>query len=138
MMIRKTFRYRVYLSPEQDERARRWEGTLRFVWNLALEQRLLGLSRLKGAKIYRTAFDQINELKALLAQTPPDKTAEAETVAKRTDKLVKELAEDKPDREMVDTMGQSLKRAAENLAGALPLVLPIATQIVAYVLKLAG
>jgi putative transposase len=68
MMIRKTFRYRVYLSPEQDERARRWEGTLRFVWNLALEQRLLGLSRLKGAKIYRTAFDQINELKALRAE----------------------------------------------------------------------
>lgn len=80
----------------------------------------------------------VNELKALLEKTPPDKTSEAETVVKRTEKLVKELEEDKPDQEMVETMGQSLKRAAENLAGALPAVLPIATQIVAYVLKLAG
>lgn len=80
----------------------------------------------------------VNELKTLLDQTPPDKIAEAETVAKRTDKLVKELEEQKPDPEMVETMGKSLKKAAENLAGALPAVLPIATQIVAYVLKLAG
>jgi hypothetical protein len=80
----------------------------------------------------------VNELKSQLEQTPPDKTAEAETLAKRTDKLVKELEEPQPDREMVETMGNSLKRAAENLARALPVVLPIATQIVAYVMKLAG
>lgn len=80
----------------------------------------------------------INELRALLEKTPPDKAAEAETVVKRTDKLIKELEEDKPDPEMVETMGNSLKKAAENLAGALPAVLPIAAQIVTYVLKLAG
>ncbi len=80
----------------------------------------------------------VNALKTQLEQTPPDKTAEAETLAKRTDKLVKELEEPQPDREMVETMGNSLKKAAENLAGALPVVLPIATQIVAYVLKLVG
>jgi ElaB/YqjD/DUF883 family membrane-anchored ribosome-binding protein len=80
----------------------------------------------------------VNELKTLLEQTPANKTAEAETVAKRTEKLVKELEEEKPDREMVETMGHSLKKAAENLAGALPTILPIATQIVAFVLKLVG
>jgi len=67
----------------------------------------------------------VNELKTLLKRPPPDKTAEAETVAKRTEKLVKELGKKKPDREMVETMGHSLKKAAENLAGALPVVLPL-------------
>ena len=68
MLIRKTFRYRVYLSPEQDERARRWEGTLRFLWNLANEQRLLGLMRPKAERIFPSAFDQINDLKDLRAE----------------------------------------------------------------------
>jgi len=80
----------------------------------------------------------VDELKTLLEQTPPAKAAEAETVAKRTEKLVQELKEEKPDPEMVEMMGHSLKKAAENLAVALPAVLPIATRIVAYVLKLAG
>jgi hypothetical protein len=48
------------------------------------------------------------------------------------------LEEEKPDRELVETMGHSLKRAAENLAGTVPAVLPLAARIVAHVLKLAG
>jgi putative transposase len=69
VLIRKTFRYRVYLSPEQDERARRWEGTLRFVWNLALEQRFLNLDHCECDVRYMTAFDQINGLTDLREET---------------------------------------------------------------------
>lgn len=47
-----------------------WEGALRFLWNLAHEQRLLGLARCKDEKRYYTAFDQINELTELRAELP--------------------------------------------------------------------
>jgi putative transposase len=70
VLIRKGFRFRVYLLPEQDERARRWENASRFLWNLALEQRLLGLARPKDERVYPTAFDQINEMTALRAEMP--------------------------------------------------------------------
>ena len=81
-MIRKAYRYRVYLTPEQDARARQWEGALRFLWNLANEQRLLGLMRPKGERVYPTAYDQINELTELrellpwLADVPRDVCAQ--------------------------------------------------------------
>jgi putative transposase len=65
---RKGFRFRVYPTPEQEERLLRWEGALRFLWNLALEQRRMGLARTD--KRYPTAFDQINELTELRAELP--------------------------------------------------------------------
>jgi putative transposase len=43
---------------------------LRFLWNLANEQRLLGLSRPRDERIFPTAFDQINELTELRAALP--------------------------------------------------------------------
>jgi putative transposase len=45
-----------------------WQSALRFLWNLAHEQRLMGLAR--AEKRYPTAFDQINELTALRAELP--------------------------------------------------------------------
>jgi IS605 OrfB family transposase len=45
-----------------------WESALRFLWNLALEQRKLGLARPR--RLYPDAFDQISELKALCAEVP--------------------------------------------------------------------
>ena len=45
-----------------------WESALRFLWNLALEQRKLGLAR--PSRCYPTAFDQINELTELRAEVP--------------------------------------------------------------------
>ena len=68
MLTRKAFRYRIYPTPAQEARLRRWNDALRFLWNLAHEQRLLGLSRTD--KRYPMAFDQINELTELRAAMP--------------------------------------------------------------------
>jgi putative transposase len=82
LVIRKAFRYRVYPTVEQEARLRQWEGAQRFLWNLAHEQRLMGLARPNGEKRYPTAFDQINELKPLraehdwLADVPRDSQAQ--------------------------------------------------------------
>lgn len=70
MLLRKGFRYRAHVSPEQDDRLRRWEHAERFLWNLALEQRLMGLSRPRDERVYPSAVDQINELTELRAELP--------------------------------------------------------------------
>jgi len=44
VLTRKAFRYRVYPTPAQEARLVAWESSLRFLWNLANEHRLLGLS----------------------------------------------------------------------------------------------
>ena len=66
MLQRRAFRYRVYPTREQERRLLQWEGALRWLWNLANEQRLMGLAR--ADKRYPTAFDQINELTGLRAE----------------------------------------------------------------------
>ena len=45
MLIHKSFVYRVYPSEEQVARLGQWNDALRFLWNLANEQRLMGLAR---------------------------------------------------------------------------------------------
>lgn len=70
VLVRKAFRYRIYPSEEQKLRLSRWEGALRWLWNLALEQRRMGLARPHGEQRFPTAFDQINELTALRAEVP--------------------------------------------------------------------
>ena len=62
------FRYRIYPTAEQEQRLIAWEHALRFLWNLALEQRKLGLAR--PLRIYPKAFDQITELTPLRAELP--------------------------------------------------------------------
>ena len=64
----KGYKFRIYPNAKQSERLLAWESALRFLWNLALEQRKLGLAR--PARLYPTAFDQINELTALRAEVP--------------------------------------------------------------------
>jgi putative transposase len=66
VLVRKAFRFRVYPTEAQEARLVAWESALRFLWNLANEQRMLGLSRTH--KRYPTAFDQINELTDLRAE----------------------------------------------------------------------
>jgi len=68
--ICKAFRYRVYPTQEQIATADRWSDALRFLWNLANEQRHLGLAKSRSERRYPTAFDQINELTALRAELP--------------------------------------------------------------------
>jgi putative transposase len=70
VLVRKAFRFRVYPTPAQAARLTAWESALRWLWNLAHEQRRMGLGRPLGERRYPTAFDQINELKALRAEAP--------------------------------------------------------------------
>jgi putative transposase len=70
MLIRKSFRYRAYPSAAQVARLDRWDDALRFLWNLAHEQRRMGLFRPRDERRFPTAFDQINELTALRAELP--------------------------------------------------------------------
>jgi putative transposase len=68
--VSKAFRYRVYPTSKQVARLYAWESALRTLWNVALEQRKLGLARPKDERVYPTAFDQINNLTELRAELP--------------------------------------------------------------------
>ncbi len=62
------YKFRIYPTPEQEGRLRQWQGALRVLWNVALEQWNLGLARSKGERIYPTAYGQSRELTALRAE----------------------------------------------------------------------
>jgi putative transposase len=64
------FRFRVYPTAEQAARYGKWNDALRFLWNLAHEQRLMGLCTVRDRKRYYTAFDQQLELTDLRAELP--------------------------------------------------------------------
>lgn len=68
MQAVKVFQYRVYPSAEQVARLRRWEGALRFLWNLAHAQRLTGLARSRDERVFCSAAGQMKELTALRAE----------------------------------------------------------------------
>ena len=70
MLVRKGFRFRIYPTRRQASDLGRWESALRWLWNLANEQRLIGLSHQHDERKYVTAFDQINELTGLRAELP--------------------------------------------------------------------
>jgi putative transposase len=70
LLIRKSFTYRIYPTAAQVARLEQWEGSLRFLWNIAHEQRLMGLARPRGEQRFPTAFDQSAELTALRAELP--------------------------------------------------------------------
>ena len=70
VLIRKAFLYRAYPTTLQVSQLDQWSDALRSLWNLANEQRHLGLARPRCERRYPTAFDQINELTALRAELP--------------------------------------------------------------------
>lgn len=70
MKIVKAFRFRVYPNEAQLARLGRWDDALRFLWNLALEQRKLAYARPKDERVYPTAFGQMRELTELRAALP--------------------------------------------------------------------
>lgn len=70
MLIHKAYRYRIYPTPEQSARLRAWEDALRFLWNLAHEQRLDGLCRSSGTRKFYTSFAQMLELTELRSVLP--------------------------------------------------------------------
>lgn len=68
MNSHKSFKFRIYPSLAQRNRMGQWENALRFLWNLAHEQRLMGLRRTE--KRYLSAFDQGREITELRASLP--------------------------------------------------------------------
>jgi hypothetical protein len=80
----------------------------------------------------------IQELSAALQQAPPEQAEAAEAVAVSAEQLVKAATDEKPNKTLLQISGEGLKQAAQNLAAVLPLVLPIATQIVETVRKFGG
>ena len=70
MIVRASFRYRIYPTAEQASLLEQWESALRFLWNIAHEQRLLGIDRPREERIYPSAYDQQRELTLLRAELP--------------------------------------------------------------------
>jgi putative transposase len=75
MMIQRAYRFRVYPITAQVERMKLWRASLRFLWNLALEQRRYGLQRQakigKGGtdeRVFVSYFDQNKEMTAVCAE----------------------------------------------------------------------
>lgn len=68
MLVHRGYRYRIYPTAEQEVRLLRWEGVLRFLWNLGLEQWKLWMSRQHGKRRYPSAFSQKRELTDLRAE----------------------------------------------------------------------
>jgi putative transposase len=72
MIIQRAYRFRVYPLTTQIARMAQWRASLRWLWNLALEQRKYGLQRQgkigKGGhdlRIFPSYFDQAKEMTAI-------------------------------------------------------------------------
>jgi putative transposase len=65
VIINKTFKYRIYPNKATVSRLILWISALKWLWNLANEQYILGISRPKGERIYPTVFSQGKELTLL-------------------------------------------------------------------------
>lgn len=70
MILRRNLKYRLYPTTEQEHILRRWEGVLRFLWNICHEQRLLGMARPKDERIYPDYYGQKREMTQLLEEYP--------------------------------------------------------------------
>lgn len=70
MKFFKTFKFRAYPSPSQEARVSSWMDALRSLWNVAHEQRLLGLNKSASERKFYGAFEQINQLTELRSAFP--------------------------------------------------------------------
>lgn len=80
----------------------------------------------------------LNQLAEALKQAPADKQEDAEKVVKRAKEAVEEAVAPKLDKEAVEAKANLLKRAAENVKEAMPVVLTIATNLIAHLLRLGA
>jgi hypothetical protein len=80
----------------------------------------------------------VDELSQALEKIPADKEEEAEAVAKSAEALINAATEKKPNKTMVEISSEGLKKAAKNIADVMPIVLTIATQIIATVAKIVN
>lgn len=79
--------------------------------------------------------DLIEQLKKEIEKAPAEKQADVAPVAKNLDSLVQEAAKEEKDDEVIEIKGNRLKKAAENIAGALPAVAGIVGQILPFFIK---
>lgn len=80
----------------------------------------------------------IGDLSEALQKTPEENQEQAEAVAATAKSLVDAAKVEKPNKALVQISGEGLRQAAQNLAGVMPVIVQIATQIVVAVTKLAG
>ncbi len=106
---------------------------------LNIESRLDNVTQTLGA-LPNAAPDQrqelarlVGELKAALAQVPPEAVGDATNLTKRVEALAEEAAGDAPDPEYVRDLGESLRRAAGKLPGIATLVAAIVELVAAIV-----
>lgn len=66
----RSFRFRIYPTKSQVERLIQWEGALRWLWNIALEQRLTWQSRPRDIRRYPTYPQQRREMTLLRKDLP--------------------------------------------------------------------
>ena len=106
---------------------------------LNIESRLDNVTQTLGA-LPNAAPDQrqelarlVGELKAALAQVPPEAVGDATNLTKRVEALAEEAAGDAPDPEYVRDLGESLRRAAGKLPGIAPLVAALVELVAAIV-----
>jgi hypothetical protein len=78
----------------------------------------------------------IGQLSDALQKVPPEKQEEAEAVAETARVLIEAAKADKPNRTLLQITGEGLKKAAQDLVKATPVVLQTASQIVMTVMKL--
>lgn len=62
LRIHRSFRFRIHPSRDARERLAAWSDALRFLWNLAHEQKLMGLARPAGERRYPSAYEQSREI----------------------------------------------------------------------------
>lgn len=65
LILHRNYRFRIYPTQAQRQRLAQWEGSARFIWNIANEQRLAGLARPRGERKFPTAFGQAREVTEL-------------------------------------------------------------------------
>lgn len=94
------------------------------------------------AAMPNTNADEKEQIKQLFAQlqdalknVPQQHADDAALVATRSEQLAQEAAQAEVDKEEVEHKANKLRQAAEKLKDAMPVVLEIAMQIVAHIVK---
>ena len=80
----------------------------------------------------------IGQLSESLQKVPPENQEQAQAVAETAKVLVDTAKAETPNKTMLQISSEGLKQAAQNLAGVMPAVVSIASQIVMTVAKLTG
>ncbi len=110
--------------------------------NLTIKATLRNVSQRIGASPHgdagaRAQLQQlIAQLNAALQQAPADRASEAEAVAETARQAVEQATKAQPNKTLVTSSVDGLRQAAQNLAAALPTVLPLATRIAETLQKL--